>query len=308
MRTVRMNYKSVTVLMSTYNGEKFVKDQIESILKQDNVDVSLIIRDDGSTDDTLSVINNYSKRKEVTIVKSSENLGYKNSFLTLLKHIPETSEYVAFSDQDDLWLPEKLEKAVQKLEYINATPYKLYYSSLMFVDQSLNILGKKSFSNFDNTFGAEMVRNSAAGTTMVFSRELADLAVKSDRVFDLPDGHDSWIFKLNLAVGGKVAYDDDSYILFRRHENNVSNAGKKWINKLFYEFKAKNVSYSTAEILLSNIYRHQLTQEAKGITSQILGYKSGLKNRIMLLKNHKLRRENKIMNSVMYFNILTKKF
>lgn len=306
-----MTNPGVAILMSTYNGETYLVEQIDSILKQTYENIHLFIRDDGSTDGTLQILEKFADNSKITIIEGEKNLGYKNSFLYLLKvAVNERTkyQYFAFSDQDDVWLPEKLKVGVQHLESIESAPSQLYYSSLLFVDSSLNYITKKNFKNFNNTFGAEMVRNSAAGSTMVFSKELANLAIQTDDVLELPDGHDAWIFKLNLAVGGSVYYDENSYILFRRHANTASNAGKKIIHKILSELNTNDVAFATAKILLTESYSQLLISEAKNLSKQIACYKINIKNRMQLLRNKSLRREKKIMNYILYFKILTKTF
>lgn len=109
-----MNTKSVQVVMSTYNGEKYLKEQIDSILSQEGVDVRLYIRDDGSSDRTTDILASYQEHKNVKIEKGN-NLGFAKSFLTALDECDE-ADYYAFSDQDDVWEKDKLSTAVQLIQ------------------------------------------------------------------------------------------------------------------------------------------------------------------------------------------------
>lgn len=107
-----MSNPSVAVLMSTYNGEKYLIEQIDSILNQSYENIHLFIRDDGSTDDTRSILNQFMDNPKVTVIMGTKNLGYKNSFLSLLKTIVNTYDeyqYFSFSDQDDIWMKEKFQ-------------------------------------------------------------------------------------------------------------------------------------------------------------------------------------------------------
>lgn len=108
-----MNTKSVQVVMSTYNGEKYLKEQIDSILSQEGVDVRLYIRDDGSSDRTTDILASYQEHKNVKIEKGN-NLGFAKSFLTALDECDE-ADYYAFSDQDDVWEKDKLSTAIQSI-------------------------------------------------------------------------------------------------------------------------------------------------------------------------------------------------
>ena len=106
---------TVTVLMSTYNGERFLKEQLDSILQQQDVDVRLCVRDDGSTDGTMDILLEYADAIELTI---GNNFGVGNSFMSMVYSANLESDYYAFSDQDDIWMPDKLISAVDELKNI----------------------------------------------------------------------------------------------------------------------------------------------------------------------------------------------
>ena len=107
---------SVVVLMSTYNGERFLEEQIESILKQKDVDVVLYVRDDGSSDRTKQILDEYQRKNAQMLVSYEKNEGVGNSFMDLVYMAPETSDYYAFADQDDIWRDTKLIEAIKLLK------------------------------------------------------------------------------------------------------------------------------------------------------------------------------------------------
>ena len=127
--------EKVCVLMSTYNGEKYLKEQIESILNQENIEVDILIRDDGSTDNTLNILENYTQKYKNIRYYTGENLRSAKSFMNLLFTVKEY-DYYAFSDQDDVWKKNKLYTAVSKLK----EGYDLYGGKKSIVDSELNIL------------------------------------------------------------------------------------------------------------------------------------------------------------------------
>lgn len=104
---------NVAVLMSTYNGEKYIKEQIESILGQENVSVEIFIRDDGSIDHTVDIVEKYDN---INIIRG-ENIGVGNSFMELVYKVPNSFEFYAFADQDDIWLNNKMEKGIEKIRH-----------------------------------------------------------------------------------------------------------------------------------------------------------------------------------------------
>ena len=117
--------KKIAVLMSTYNGEKYIEQQIKSILAQENVDVTLYIRDDGSFDNTVYCIKKF-QDKNINII-IGDNKGPCNSFLELVNLVDDTYDYYAFSDQDDVWLPQKLKKSIDLIEKINVSEKSCLY-------------------------------------------------------------------------------------------------------------------------------------------------------------------------------------
>ena len=127
--------ETVCVLMSTYNGEKYLQEQLDSIINQVGVNVRILVRDDGSTDSTTDILNNY-KREGYLDWYSGTNLKSARSFMDLVNRAPE-SEYYAFSDQDDYWLPTKLQVAVNVLKSADSRKSALYYSRTTLVDENL---------------------------------------------------------------------------------------------------------------------------------------------------------------------------
>lgn len=149
--------KKVQVLLSTYNGEKYLKEQIESILKQKEVDIHLLVRDDGSSDSTIKILEEISnKNKKITFYKG-KNIGPARSFMELLKK-SEEADYYSFADQDDIWEENKIISAINKLK--NTNEPELYLSALGIVNEKLeNIETKKVSGKY--TFEGEMIKNFA---------------------------------------------------------------------------------------------------------------------------------------------------
>ena len=108
--------ETVQVLMSTYNGEKYIREQLNSIINQTYPSIKILVRDDGSSDGTIEILEEYAAKYDNMAYYAGKNLGVIQSFLQLLKDSDDSSAYYAFSDQDDVWLPEKIEKAVEMIE------------------------------------------------------------------------------------------------------------------------------------------------------------------------------------------------
>lgn len=167
----------VQILMSTYNGEKYLKEQIESLINQRNVDISILVRDDGSTDGTVKILKEY-QEKGILKWYDGENLKPAKSFLDLINKADE-SDYYAFCDQDDVWLEDKLEIAINKLNSCDKERPALYYGRPRLVDSKLNyIKNPKKSKDCMIKYESAIINSNATGCTMVFNKKLKD-AVKS---------------------------------------------------------------------------------------------------------------------------------
>lgn len=225
------------ILMSTYNGEQFLIEQIDSILKQNDVDVFILIRDDGSQDKTVEILKQYEEKhpNQISLVLG-ENLGFSGSFHELTKIASEKYtfqfDYFAFSDQDDIWLPNKLKVAGDYLKQndLNKNIPILYCSNLDVVDEELHKLRiMRNFEHFDRA--TSFVVCMATGCTCVFNAVALNQFANTFNVklyF-----HDYWMYLMSL-YGGRVIYDKHSYILYRQHGKNVIGLKKA---SLLYRLK-----------------------------------------------------------------------
>lgn len=216
----------VTILMSTYNGERFLAEQIESIRQQTYTDWQLLIRDDGSKDRTREIIQDFcQKDNRIRFVNpdSVENVGVIKSFFHLLKY--QTSDFYLFSDQDDVWLPEKIELQLKEAEKYDNTLPLLVYMDLKVVDQELNVVHESMIqiqSDHANTeLLQELTENTVTGGVSMINQALADLWTGQEE-YDLLM-HD-WYLALLATAFGKLIYIDKQGELYRQHSNNVLGA------------------------------------------------------------------------------------
>lgn len=170
----------VTILMSTYNGENFLAEQIESIQQQTYTDWTLLIRDDGSKDKTREIIKRFALEDDrITFINpdQTENLGVIKSFFTLLKY--QESDYYLFSDQDDIWLPEKLSLQLEKASRYSSDKPLLVYTDLKVVNQDLEVIHEsmiRTQSDHANTeLVQEMTENTVTGGVSLIDHALAEL-------------------------------------------------------------------------------------------------------------------------------------
>ena len=211
--------KTVTVLMSTYNGEKYIAQQIESILAQEECDISIIARDDGSSDSTLAILRQYEETGKLTFY-TGDNLGPAKSFITLIMKAPE-SEYYAFADQDDVWLPEKIKSAIEMMEKYSERP-ALYSSNMKRANSEMDIIAERALPNDVATdFESVMtVSGRLFGCTMVFNKKMADF-VKACPMPGYIIMHDLWLAMIASAYDALI-YDPVPYIKYRTHSSSVT--------------------------------------------------------------------------------------
>lgn len=228
-----MSNVKIAVVISTYNGSKYVTEQLSSIINQSLKPSWIVVRDDVSSDNTIEIVKQI-VGKDLIFVPSMQNLGPTQSFLACLKYVPEAATHVAFSDQDDVWDPKKLERAITKLESTHSekTP-SLYCSEYLFCDQDLNIQGPSHLNAVEVTFQRLLYENHCSGNTMVFNRPLLDLINKS--CFLNIYIHDWWTALLASATGTLV-YDNWPCLKYRRTGNNASPTGKVGLKLLKKRF------------------------------------------------------------------------
>lgn len=286
--------KIVNVLMSTYNGEKFVSEQINSILKQEGVQVNLYIRDDGSKDNTVNIIKEYTNSYHNIHCYYENNVGWRDSFIKLLFSIPvRRNEYYALADQDDVWESKKLLSAIKKICKVESPA--LYHSNMTIVDKNLNYVRLKypESLKITNNYKRAFFDGIGTGSTMVFNSALLQL-IKQYRPNESL-AHDAYIFALANLLGD-VIYDKDSYILYRRFGGNATGFKKDNVYKnptIFERYKRykkspKNpYSIRARQILLG--YGNQLSLKEKKFLSDISNYNKNIFNRVVLLFNPNVR-------------------
>lgn len=284
--------KKVMVILSSYNGAKFIKEQINSILNQKGVNVSLLVRDDGSVDETYEIIQEYERNNQNVQAFKGENLGFANSFFEAMKLAGSGYDYYALSDQDDVWENDKLSCAVEKLENTNGK-YRLYASGLKVVDENLNFQYMHHFDKIRLNYGSALSRQRLAGCTMVFNMNLYDLCatfnMKKNNIGTM--SHDGLIYYTCLLCGGDVIFDKEGKILYRRHRETVTENGKGIIKKartvLNIFGKCRGLRYNQT-VRLYETYHAEMSEDMRDFTTEILSYKKSIRNTYRLFVDRRI--------------------
>lgn len=221
--------KKIQILLSTYNGEKHLREQLDSFLSLDNAeDVSVLIRDDGSTDATREILNEY-KEKHGFELLFGENVGLNASMQILFENADPECLFYAYADQDDVWLKDKLSRAVRALEEESADTPVLYAARSHITDKDGNIIGETLLPKKAPCFKNAMVQNVCIGHTQVYNRKMLALL----RTHYHPDMFviDHWVYLIATAFG-KVVFDPTLVTLYRQHGSNSIGYGHSLLSKI----------------------------------------------------------------------------
>jgi len=255
----------INILLSTYNGEKYLSEQIDSILNQTYLDCKLIIRDDGSTDRTNLIIDEYCQKYKNKIVKLSDNLGNLGvirSFELLLEQ--SDAEYFMFCDQDDVWLPHKIENSILKMKEtekeFSGLPI-VVCSDLIVVDSNLKTISNSFWSHCRiapqhlQTAQYMAVNNYAAGCTMFFNKQAKQISLPFGQHTTM---HDAWIVIKTLANGGKIITLPQPQILYRQHGKNQIGASEIKYDFKYFSEKVTRMSYFLKNNYLNYKQAHEI--------------------------------------------------
>ncbi len=283
--TQYMGKSNIAILMATYNGECYLKEQIESLLAQTEKEWTLFIHDDGSTDSTKKIIQNYTEKYDfIKELDLPEGLGAKENFFALLQAVD--ADYYFFCDQDDVWLKDKISISMQRMKQLELnnkakeTPL-LVYTDLYVTDQNLKITHESFFKK--NKIHPELIHtfdDCATTSFVVGCTMLINKLAKQCIVFPAThaDMHDSWISLCTLKSGGIVSFIDQPLIYYRQHGNNtlgdpisrrnnflykIRNISATWHkNKKRYEM-LKSLGYGSWRKYLKNKIKYQIKKLKK---------------------------------------------
>jgi len=285
----------VQVLLSTYNGQTYLKELMDSVLSQDYPELAMLVRDDGSTDDTSRILEKYSSLKNVQILHG-KNLGVVRSFFTLLEISSPDAEYIAFCDQDDVCKEDKVSRAIGILgKHSNNTP-AMYCSRVTLVDENLKILGYSQIPRRELNFGNALVQNVATGCTIIINdaaRRLFLEKLSSSAVM-----HDWWIY-IVVSAFGKVIYDTESKTLYRQHAANVigekSGMVARWTKRIKRFLKHGRIPCVTLQAKeFSKIYVESLPLDKKIILDRFINERSTFLGRLRYAFTGETYRQTKI--------------
>jgi len=262
-----MGNNPITVLMATYNGGAYLDQQLHSITTQTRQPTRIIISDDGSTDETPDILARFINRAPfpVTIITGPQN-GVAQNMLALQALAPQG--YVAFADQDDIWLPDKLARAVDALSLLPANSPAIYTACRIITDAETNPQGITKLPHRGPGFANALVQNIAPGNTIMLSPAALALAQSAagELTTCIPPYHDWWLYQLITGTGGSVVFDPRPVLYYRQHKGNYLGAGKglsKRLRRLKALFDGTYCGWLMAQAQALECSSDRLTSEAR---------------------------------------------
>jgi glycosyltransferase involved in cell wall biosynthesis len=290
----------ISILLAAYNGERHIAEQIESLFGQTQDNFKLYIRDDCSTDGTWEIIRNYEKRYpgKIIVEQNSRNSGSsKHNFIGMMIDIKD--DYIMLCDQDDIWLPDKIEKTISKLKDMEARHGKekplLVHTDLKVVDENLNVISpsyrQAMNAGYERTGLRQiLIQNVTTGCTAAYNRALAEL-IRAEPEYMVM--HDWWLV-LTAAAFGRIGYLDEQTILYRQHGSNEIGANdvrtfRYKFNRLMHGGEVRKAIKQTYDQAASfqEMYSHLLNEE----------------QRVLLSAYRKIPAHNKLMRCLMIIRL-----
>lgn len=285
---------SVLVLMSTYNGEAYLKEQLDSILAQKGVEVNLLVRDDGSKDSTVQILQHYSDKYSNIRFYAGDNLGFIRSFSDLMKEALKDnlhSGFYAFADQDDIWVSDKLYTACTALMSKDATKPLLFTCNSMKIDSKGKELGL--FHEGDIPVyqkGNVLVYGTEQGCSMTFNRKALEIYTTHEPEITY---HDRWLFFICYYLGD-ITYEHRPLFYYRIHEGNAlgkieHKPTKGWEmvkDRLYFYFMAPPVTrHQEMATEFYNCFQSQMVKEDRMLFMKYISYRHNLMSKLYLMFN-----------------------
>ena len=292
---MNVNVRKVTILLTTYNGVSFLDEQLTSLSKQQNVDVEVLVNDDGSTDGTLEILRKWKDKGLIVSISESMGLGSTKAFLKLLQECDE-KPYVAFCDQDDIWEKDKI---TSQLNFVHGTIPIMSFCSRKYVDEIGNEIGRSKVLRNSPSFENACFENIAPGNTTLLNNSAIKLI---NSLKNPPINHyDSWIYLL-ISTFGKVYYSPLHLVRYRLH-----SANSVGLRNTSYRDSIQGIKnfLIQQEFLVEKKFEF-LSPSQQTYLGQISSFvkESSLRRKIVVLPRLKIDRQSRLDGFVLKFILL----
>jgi glycosyltransferase involved in cell wall biosynthesis len=292
----------VSILLCCYNGERYLADQIRSFKDQTYKNLDLWISDDGSHDQTLSTIKHSLSTWQGCIhnIQTGPSEGFAANFMSLITHQEIDSDYYTYSDQDDIWEVDKIQRGVSLLEKIPRNIPALYCSRTIVTDANNTQMGLSSKFTKRPCFQNALVQNIGGANTMMLNRAARNLIKDVSKNNNNVTSHDWWAYLVVTGCGGEVVYDTHPSVRYRQHESNLVGANLSWsgrIRRIHMLWQGRFRDWNDIHIESLQKIRSRLSLEnQKVLTLFAEGRKQGLVSRLIKLKKSGIYRQTFLGN------------
>ena len=297
----------VAVLLSTFNGERFIKDQLISLRNQKKVKIKIFIIDDGSTDNTLKIIKNFNIPKK--IFKSKKFRNPVKNFLYLIDKVPRNFDFYCFADQDDYWIPNKLFYSISQIKKHKAD---VCGSRTFYTDKNLNKTGESILFKKKLCLENSLVQSIAGGNTQLWSKKFNNILKKIKN--KNPASHDWYIYQVAELLDFKFLYIEKPLVYYRQHGNNVIGSNLGFLNtlkRIYWGFSGRYKKWHDMnKIHLFYILSYfRINKNKNKLVKNFYEYRnSSLRIRIYkILKELKIYRQTKKGNLMLFFALILQK-
>lgn len=248
----------IAVLMATYNGGEFLRQQLESLKNQTEQDQTLYVSDDGSTDDTIDILEEFARSHGIPVfIMNGPQAGFSENFRYLIGQAGQGHEFYAFCDQDDVWHHDHLERGISAVDSTNDDRPRLSCGRSLYIDERGEKVGYSPIFRRQPSFRNALVQSIAGGNTMVMDARAFQVLRDSSEKGPFAS-HDWWAYMIVTAVGGTVSYRREPTISYRQHTTNLVGASagfKNWFNRMrlgfsgrYRDWNAKNIDLMSKNI------------------------------------------------------------
>ncbi len=303
---------SVAILLCIFHGKHYLQDQLESIGKQTHTNWKLYVSDDGGCEDSRQIIQKFAERYEhgrVTLIDGPKK-GFVDNFLSLTCDPKIDADYFAYSDQDDIWHADKLEKSIKFLSNVDEELPGLYCSRTVIVDKDNNDLGLSPLFSKTPAFANALVQNIGGGNTMVFNKQARHLAVQAGSEVPVIT-HDWWMYLLVSGSNGFVKYDSEPSLRYRQHGGNLVGCNITWFarfTRIYMLLMGRFKEYNERNIRSLWMAYHYLSPENQRLLDQFCELRnSNILKRISLFRKLKIYRQTVFGNIGLWVAVILNK-
>lgn len=294
-------YPDVAILLCTYNGQDYLDEQLDSFTEQTHPNWQVYASDDGSTDKTLQILRERQQKWSTNqlILLTGPAKGFAANFLSLTCNLSIKADYFAYSDQDDIWETDKLERALHWLQSVPSNTPALYCSRTRLVDAENSEIGLSPLFTKKPSFANALIQSVAGGNTMVFNNAARALLVEAGKNLSIAT-HDWWAYILITSCGGLVHYDSYPSLRYRQHQNNLIGVNSSFAarcNRLRLLWQGNFKAWNDQNIAALHTLKHRLTPENRQLLERFIEMRQkNLVSRLISLKRSGFYRQTYLGN------------